>query len=76
MRVLGPVHVSLIDVDRLPIGLRTLALVEHLRSGGTVPPIHVMRAEHGRFRILDGRHRILAHRLLERRTIVARWGER
>lgn len=62
------------DVDRLPIGLRTLSLVDHLRAGGTVPPIHVRMAGDGRFAILDGRHRLLAFRLLERRAILARWG--
>lgn len=76
MRFLQPIQVAQIDVDRLPIGLRTLSLAAHLAGGGAVPPIHVMPATNGRFRILDGRHRLLAFRLLERRTIVARWGVR
>ena len=71
---LDGLNVGLVDVDRRPpIGLRTLGIVDHLRAGGTVPPIHV-KVEGPRFKILDGRHRLLAHRMLERREILARYG--
>lgn len=62
-----------IKIDREPIGPKTLALVDFLRNGGTVPPIHVM-LEAGVYRIRDGRHRCLAYKLLGRTTIEARYG--
>lgn len=76
MRHQGYIAVSEIEVDRLPVGKRTLSLANHLAAGGLVPPVHVEPIGNGRFRILDGRHRTLAHRLVERRKILARWGTR
>ena len=73
MRVLHSISVSLIDVDRWPFR-GTLPLVRHLEAGGGVPPIHVAFAPHGRYRILDGRHRLLAFKLLERPRISAKLG--
>ncbi len=73
MRRTEHISIALIDVDRYPMK-RVLGLVRHLEAGGTVPPVHVERTTHGRFRLLDGRHRIMAHRLLERPLILARYG--
>jgi hypothetical protein len=75
MRYVAPVAINLIDMDRWPFA-RVLSLVAHLQAGGTVPPIHVKRMPDGRFRILDGRHRMHAHKLLGRVQILARWGEK
>ena len=63
-------------IDRFPFGLRTLAIIKHLESGGVVPPIHVQLNEHGQLIVLDGRHRWLAHKMLERRIILVRYGMR
>lgn len=73
MRVLADIPIAQVVVDRSPMA-RTLGLVRHLEAGGTVPPIHVKLLANGRYRILDGRHRILAFKLLQRTTITARYG--
>lgn len=73
MRHLGRIPLSLVDMDRWPFE-RVLPLARHLEAGGTVPPIHVAKTPHGRFRIIDGRHRVHAHKLLGRAEILARWG--
>lgn len=75
MRVIRPVSLNLIDVGRLPLEPRTLGLVTHFQAGGTVPPIHLVRqpSTAGRFKILDGRHRLLATKLIGRRAILARY---
>lgn len=73
MRHLDRIPINLIAVDRWPFA-RVLDLVTHLRQGGTVPPIHVQRYSDGRYRILDGRHRVHAMLLLGRTHILARWG--
>lgn len=75
MRIIRSINIGLIDVDRWALAPRTLALVEHLRSNGTVPPIHVRRSQlgYGRYVILDGRHRITATKLLGRSSILARY---
>lgn len=76
MRHIREIPLSQVDVDRLPINPSVMPLVKHLEAGGTVPPIHVRVGEiGGRFAVLDGRHRILAHRLLGRSQILARWGD-
>jgi ParB-like chromosome segregation protein Spo0J len=74
-RVIRPVATNLIDIDRWPLEPRTLGLVAHFQAGGTVPPIRLVRqpSTPGRFRILDGRHRLLATKLVGRRTITARY---
>lgn len=61
-------------MDRWPFGLRTLDLIRHLESGGSVPPIHVKPNGSGQYIILDGRHRVLAHKMLERPFIEVRYG--
>ena len=74
-RHLKKVRLSQVKVeDRLPLGLRTLSLIDHLRGGGSVPPIHVRPNGHGQFVVLDGRHRYLAHKMLEREWIEVRYG--
>lgn len=73
-RKLGRLKLALIDVDRTPTK-RILPLVAHLARGGSVPPIKVKKLSGGRYRVLDGRHRILAAKLLGWDTIFARWAE-
>lgn len=72
-RVIQSVPLNLIDVDRWPHEPRTLRLVDHFQAGGTVPPIRLVIRDNGRFQILDGRHRLLATKLLGRRAIVAKY---
>ncbi len=48
------------------------SLVEHLMNGSTVPPIHVQKTKQG-YVVCDGRHRLLAHRILGRQFISARY---
>jgi ParB-like chromosome segregation protein Spo0J len=69
MRITRNLPLSCIRIDRLPFR-RVLDLVRHLEAGGTVPPIKVQKTERG-FRILDGRHRFMAFKLLGRPTIPA-----
>lgn len=76
MRIIKDISVALINTDRWPIGLRTLELVKHLEKDGSIPPIHVKPIKDGRFQILDGRHRLLATKLLGQEKITARWGKR
>lgn len=74
MRHSGWVPLDLVGIDRVPYDPRVLSLCRHLSEGGTVPPVHIQMVPNGRFRILDGRHRWVAHRLLQRNVIFARWG--
>jgi len=59
-----------IAYDRLPLNASTLSLIDHLRSGGSVPPIHCCRDVYGRLHVRDGRHRLLAHMMLERDIMI------
>jgi uncharacterized ParB-like nuclease family protein len=68
IRELNPFQIVL---DRTPFN-KVLELVRHLESGGTVPPIHVELGANGQWHILDGRHRVMAFRLLGRQTIQAK----
>lgn len=75
MRHEEQISLANIKLDRFPINPTTLALVDYLRSGGEVPPIHV-EWRNGSYIVLDGRHRVCAFKLLGRTTILARWGTR
>lgn len=66
--------VQSIEVDKYPLNRRVLGLVAHLLQKRTVPPIHVQRTTWG-YRLLDGRHRILAYKLLQRPYILAKVGK-
>lgn len=74
MRITRHLPISQLVIDRYPLGRRTASLMDHLEAGGTVPPIHVQVLPCGQYKVLDGRHRTLAHRMLERETILARYG--
>jgi ParB-like chromosome segregation protein Spo0J len=74
MRHIAQLPINLMVIDRLPMK-RVLPLVEYLKTGGTVPPIHVAKMGNGMWKILDGRHRYHAFRLLERATILAKYGD-
>ena len=68
--------ISAIIVDRYPINRSTLSLVEYLKKGGTVPPIRIAQTQQGQYKILDGRHRITAYKLLGRTEILSKYSER
>lgn len=74
MRVQALIPVRQIKMDRSPLNTKTLSLVDFLRSGGTVPPIHV-QLKNGSFYIRNGRHRVTAFKLLGRQLIDARYGK-
>lgn len=76
MRIKTRLQIGNILLDREPIGPATLSLVDFLRGGGTVPPIHVEKVPwpNGVWKILDGRHRVLAYKLLGRSEIDVRYG--
>lgn len=61
-------------MDHSPINKTTLDLVDFLRRGGTVPPIHV-QLRNGAFHIRDGRHRVTAYKLIGREWIEAKYGK-
>ena len=76
MRIITHIPIQTITTDHVPIGPRAFAIAQHLSSGGSVPPIHVMPLNTGVYRILDGRHRLQAHKLIGCRYILARYGRR
>ena len=82
MRVTRWLPISCIMMDRVVFS-NVLPLVKYLEEGGEVPPIHVQKfketdfrgVHHGGYRILAGRHRWMAYKLLGRTHIEARYGE-
>jgi len=73
MRVVRELPISAIMIYRYPLCPRTLDLVRWMAGGGSIPPIHVLKTPTG-YRILDGRHRLTASKLLGRTHIKARYG--
>lgn len=73
MRILKEIPICSILLDRIPLQSRTLSLVRFLEGGNSVPPIHIQKMN-GHFKILDGRHRVTAYRLLGKKNILERWG--
>lgn len=72
IRVVRPILIAAVQMDRHPLHPRTLELVRYLEAGGSTAPIHVATTEFG-YRICDGRHRITASKLLGRTHILARF---
>jgi ParB-like chromosome segregation protein Spo0J len=72
MRVYKTLPLSAIQIDRLPFK-RVLDFVAFLQAGGVTRPIKVMRWSGG-YRIRDGRHRYMAHKLLGRTEINCVFG--
>lgn len=69
------IEVSQIQVDKWPLNRDTLNLVMFLMNNGEVPPIKVQQKPDGNFVIKDGRHRLLAFKLLGRPQIEAKYGD-
>jgi len=65
------IDISLIKMDRYPINPTTLSLIDYLRQGKEAPAIKVSRLSKGGYKIKDGRHRVLAYKLLGRTKIKA-----
>lgn len=76
MRREAEVDLRLIDIDRLPLDEKTILYANALAAGANFPPIRLHpRNERGRWKIKDGRHRWLAHRMLKRWKIKAKFWE-
>jgi len=69
------IYVALIKMDRYPMNLSTLRLIDYLRKGGKVPAIKVAKLQNGKYIIRDGRHRVLAYKMLEIPKIRARFSD-
>ncbi len=66
--LLGVIGLDLIQLH-LTLDSRVMGIVDHLRNGGTVPPIHV-QAYKPFYKLLDGYHRYVAYKLLGKETIT------
>lgn len=69
------VSIDLIRMDRYPMNPSTLSLIDYLRGGGEVPAIKIAKHPKGGYIIRDGRHRILAHKLIGLKKIKAKFSE-
>ena len=67
--------ISLIKVDRYPMNIKTLNLIDYIRNGGEIPPIKVVKLPKGGYMIKDGRHRLLAYRMLGLSKIKAKFSD-
>jgi hypothetical protein len=72
-RTIKMIPICQIDIDRLPIGRVSLGYANNVCSGSHFPPIKVARLNNGRYKILDGRHRYLAHMLNDKKYIKAKF---
>jgi len=76
MRTIQKIPIHLIDVDRLPLEPTSLQYANAIRKGNIFPPIKVAKLKNGRFKILDGRHRFLAHKLNGKQFIIAKFSNK
>ncbi len=72
MRTEKEILIESIVCDRLPLNYSVLNLVFFLMSGGQMPPIKVQKCETG-YKLLDGRHRVAAYKLLGLKKIWAKF---
>lgn len=69
------IDISQIDIDRYPLNPTVLGLIDYLRAGGITKPIKVAKKSSGGYILKDGRHRVLAYKLLGRTTIKATFSD-
>ena len=74
MRKVAFVNVEGILFDKLPMNRKTLDLVFFLMSGGDISPIKLEKTKNG-YKVLDGRHRLAAFKLLGEKMILAKFYE-
>lgn len=67
MPLIKQIPISQIIVDKLPINLSTLSLIDYIRDNPNIilPPIKVQIVADGKYKLKDGRHRYLAFKMLE-----------
>ena len=73
MRVTRLIPIGSVDVDRWALDLKTFSFAGMMINRQRFPPIKVSRRKCGRYRILDGRHRITASKIIGRMGIEARF---
>jgi hypothetical protein len=76
MRTEKLINILSIKMDRYPMNPTTLELIDRLRGGGSVPAIKVAKLPQGGSLIRDGRHRVLAYRLLGEKEILAKFSDK
>ena len=76
MRIKKEINMSLIDIDRMPINPATLQYANRMTQGDIFPAVKLQSLPGGRFRLLDGRHRFVAFKLLGRSNILAQYSTR
>lgn len=72
MRKTSFILVESLIVDRFPINESVLELVFFIMQGGEVPAIHVQKVNDG-WKVMDGRHRACAYKLLGKTEILAKY---
>ena len=75
MRVTKEIDINLIDVDRIPLNRKVVRFTYAIQAMAVFPAIKVAKLSNGRFKILDGRHRWTAHKLLGKETILAKYSD-
>ena len=66
---------SVIEIDRMPFG-RVLDFVMAFKNGVPCRPVKVQKLSNGRWKLLDGRHRFMAFKLLGHTHIPVRHAAR
>ena len=71
------VDLQLVRIDRyeLPLNRKVWELARFIENGGTVPPVRVTKSGLGGWRLVDGRHRYVAYKLLGLKKINIQYGE-
>lgn len=72
MRRIDFVYIEGLHWDKLPTNKTVLELVFFIMSGGEVPPIKIIKTKNG-YKLKDGRHRVAAYKLLDKKLILAKF---
>lgn len=75
MRVKKEIPMNLINMDRIPLDRKTLRFTYAMQAMAEFPAIKVAKRQDGRYEIRDGRHRWVAHKLLGREKILAKFSD-
>jgi hypothetical protein len=74
MRIRTHVPIQQIYVDKkLPLNPKTLNLIDFLKDGGQFQPVHLQMLPNGKLRLRQGRHRLVAAKMLGWPTVLCRY---
>lgn len=64
------IPINAVFCKKMPLNYDTTLLIESIQEGYAVPPIDVHMNDKGQYIVKDGRHRFVAHKMLDKTHVM------